>query len=124
MAPGIDMNGSNMNGTAGKDAQPDEHSLSPNNIIDIRRETDERSIRDDIFKGLRKKDGEEKRLPTLLLYDEAGLKLFEQITYLEEYYLTNAEIEVLEDYADRIAERVQPGSIIVELGSGYGLISK
>jgi uncharacterized SAM-dependent methyltransferase len=34
------------------------------------------------------------------------------------YYLTNAEIEVLENYADQIAQRVQPGSIVVELGSG------
>jgi uncharacterized SAM-dependent methyltransferase len=87
-------------------------------IIDIRRETDERSILDDIKQGLRPADGGEKTLPTLLLYDEAGLKLFEQITYLDEYYLTNAEIEVLETYADHIAERIQPGSIVVELGSG------
>lgn len=89
-----------------------------NNIIDIRYETDEGSILDDMLKGLHVKDGEEKRLPTLLLYDEAGLRLFEKITYLEEYYLTNAEIEVLMRYADRIAQRIQPGSIIVELGSG------
>jgi hypothetical protein len=34
------------------------------------------------------------------------------------YYLTNAEIEVLETYADKIAERIPPNSIIVELGSG------
>jgi uncharacterized SAM-dependent methyltransferase len=87
-------------------------------IIDIRRETDERSILDDIRQGLRPADGKEKTLPTLLLYDEAGLKLFEKITYLDEYYLTNAEIEVLETYADHIAERILPGSIVVELGSG------
>ena len=60
----------------------------------------------------------EKRLPTMLLYDEIGLKLFEDITYLEEYYLTNAEIEILGRYADAIADRVLPGSQIVELGSG------
>lgn len=35
------------------------------------------------------------------------------------YYLTNAEIEVLEAYAEQIARRVQPGSVLVELGSGY-----
>lgn len=34
------------------------------------------------------------------------------------YYLTNAEIEVLETYADNIAERISSPSIIVELGSG------
>jgi uncharacterized SAM-dependent methyltransferase len=89
-----------------------------NSIIDIRREIDERSILDDIKQGLRPKTGREKTLPTLLLYDEAGLRLFEKITYLDEYYLTNAEIEVLEKYADHIAERIQPNSIVVELGSG------
>ncbi|KAI5845360.1 hypothetical protein BZA05DRAFT_421439 [Tricharina praecox] len=31
----------------------------------------------------------EQTLPTLLLYGAEGLKLFEGITYLEEYYLTN-----------------------------------
>jgi uncharacterized SAM-dependent methyltransferase len=36
----------------------------------------------------------------------------------QRYYLTNAEIEVLETYANNIAERIPSGSIIVELGSG------
>ena len=74
-----------------------------------------------IRSGLNVRDGEEKKLPTLLLYDEDGLKLFEKITYLEEYYPTGQEIEVLEAYADRIADRValEPNSMLVELGSGY-----
>lgn len=87
-------------------------------ILDIRVGETEFDILQDIKKGLRAADGGEKKLPTLLLYDEAGLRLFEKITYLEEYYLTNAEIEVLETYADRIAHHIQPGSIVVELGSG------
>ncbi|MCJ1312598.1 hypothetical protein MMC25_006272 [Agyrium rufum] len=87
-------------------------------IIDIRRQEIDLSIGDEIHAGLRPADGGEKRLPTLLLYDEQGLKLFEEITYLEEYYLTNAEIEVLEKYADHIAERIQEGSQVIELGSG------
>ncbi|KAF2459036.1 C-type lectin protein [Lineolata rhizophorae] len=89
-------------------------------ILDIRHEAHEHSILDDIYKGLHPadSDGGEKRLPTLLLYDEAGLKLFEKITYLDEYYLTNAEIEVLAGYARRIAERIPAGSLLVELGSG------
>lgn len=92
--------------------------IATNTIIDIRRETDEISILGDIKRGLRPGKGQEKTLPTLLLYDEVGLKLFEKITYLDEYYLTNAEIEVLEKYANHIVERIQSGSIIVELGSG------
>lgn len=63
-------------------------------ILDIRIGATEFDILKDIKKGLRPEDGGEKRLPTLLLYDEAGLRLFENITYLDEYYLTNAEIEV------------------------------
>jgi uncharacterized SAM-dependent methyltransferase len=85
-------------------------------IIDIRREKLSISLEDEISKGLTK-DGE-KTLPTLLLYSAEGLKLFEDITYLEEYYLTNTEISVLGKYADAMAERVEDGSVVVELGSG------
>ncbi|KAI9848057.1 MAG: hypothetical protein M1837_001159 [Sclerophora amabilis] len=88
------------------------------NIVDIRRDSIEHSIKDEIFEKLRPGPGKEKRLPTLLLYDEIGLKLFEKLTYLDEYYLTNAEIDVLERYAGSIAERIAPGSLLVELGSG------
>ncbi|KAJ4379613.1 hypothetical protein N0V86_004794 [Didymella sp. IMI 355093] len=87
-------------------------------IIDIRVGSTDFDMVADIKKGLKPEDGGEKTLPTLLLYDEAGLRLFEKITYLDEYYLTNAEIEVLEAYAEQIARRVQPGSVLVELGSG------
>ncbi len=97
---------------------PGKAALTNPQIIDIRQEKDGYSLLDDIRKGLRPDDGGEKKLPTLLLYDENGLRLFEKITYLDEYYLTGAEIEVLETYAVRIAERVPSGSIVVELGSG------
>lgn len=63
-------------------------------IIDIRTGATDFDLLQDIKRGLRPEIGGEKRLPTLLLYDEAGLRLFEKITYLDEYYLTNAEIEV------------------------------
>lgn len=49
---------------------------------------------------------------------EQGLKLFEDITYLEEYYLTNAEIEVLEKCAHKIVEYIPDGARVIELGSG------
>ena len=91
-------------------------------IIDIRQETTGASLRDEILSSLRADNGAEKRLPTMLLYDEAGLRLFEKITYLEEYYLTNAEIEVLTTYARQIAQRIPDGSMLIELGSGYGSV--
>lgn len=49
---------------------------------------------------------------------EKGLKLFEDITYLDEYYLTNAEIDSLNKHADAIAEHIPAGARVVELGSG------
>lgn len=89
-------------------------------IIDIRivKTGFESALRDDILSGLRGAPGL-KTLPTLLLYNERGLKIFEDITYLDEYYLTNTEIGILTQYAASIASRIEDGGIIVELGSGY-----
>ena len=87
-------------------------------IIDIRSDTAGFELKQDILTRLNGSDGGEKTLPTLLLYDEKGLRLFEDITYLDEYYLTDQEIYVLENYADRIADRIPNDAIVVELGSG------
>ena len=88
-------------------------------IYDIRRSEFHSLLLEDIKAQLRPDDnGVEKRLPTMLLYDERGLKLFEAITYLEEYYLTNAEIEILDRNARRIASRIPAGAQLIELGSG------
>ena len=91
-------------------------------IIDICRNDFGASLRNDIYAMLRLSPGLQKQLPTMILYDEQGLKLFEDITYLDEYYLTNAEIEVLKSHADDIAKVISPGSRILELGSGYAQI--
>ena len=88
-------------------------------ILDIRQGPSGLSLVNQMRDTLNPGKGQEKKLPTLLLYDEKGLTLFEDITYLDEYYLTNAEIEVLERYADQIVEQIQAGSMVVELGSGY-----
>ena len=87
-------------------------------IIDIRRREIQSELRDVIRQGLESSNGGVRQLSTLILYDERGLKLFEEITYLDEYYLTNAEIDVLESYADKIAERIPRGAQVIELGSG------
>ena len=86
-------------------------------IIDIRSDTASFELKKGILSGLSAGTGE-KTLPTLLLYDDEGLRLFEEITYLEQYYLTGQEIAILEQYADRIADRIPDGAQIVELGSG------
>ncbi|KAK7956797.1 uncharacterized protein PG986_006019 [Apiospora aurea] len=86
-------------------------------IIDIRQAAVEINLKEEIHKLFRPEEGPRK-LPTLLVYDEKGLQLFEQITYLEEYYLTNYEIQVLRRSAAAVAKSIPSGSMVVELGSG------
>ncbi|KAF9172995.1 hypothetical protein BGX21_003958 [Mortierella sp. AD011] len=62
--------------------------------------------------------GKAKTIPTMVLYDDRGLQLFDEITYLEEYYLTQEEIEILERDGDKIVEHIPDNSIVVELGAG------
>lgn len=51
-------------------------------------------------------------------YDELGSQLFEAICLLPEYYLTRAEDEIIERYAEEIVAEV-PGPLrLVEMGSG------
>ena len=88
-------------------------------MLDIRSNKDTFDLREEILNGLNVPEGKQKVLPTMLLYDSAGLKEFERITYVDEYYLTNTEIQLLEKYAGNIAERIEDGGIVVELGSGY-----
>lgn len=87
-------------------------------IIDIRQGEFDKSLADETREKLNPGNGQERRMPTLLLYDERGLQLFEEITYLEEYYLTNAEIETLTTHAEAIARFIESGSQVIELGSG------
>ncbi|CEL04617.1 hypothetical protein ASPCAL05745 [Aspergillus calidoustus] len=95
-------------------------ALSPErvDIVDIRENDLEFSLANEIQKGLNPPDGTRRSMPTMLLYDSEGLKLFEKITYLEEYYLTNAEIEVLETHSRRLVERIPSNAQLLELGSG------
>lgn len=41
-----------------------------------------------------------------------------QITYLDEYYLTKYEIEILKKSSAEIASQIPEGSMVIELGSG------
>jgi L-histidine Nalpha-methyltransferase len=56
----------------------------------------------------------------MYFYDAEGSRLFQQITELEEYYLTRCEAEILQTHAAEIAA-VLPGPFrLVELGAGDG----
>jgi L-histidine Nalpha-methyltransferase / hercynylcysteine S-oxide synthase len=58
-------------------------------------------------------------LPTMTLYSDKGLDIFDQITYNPEYYLTNAEINIFETYAKEIVGNINDGDCLIELGCGY-----
>lgn len=88
-------------------------------IIDIRSDVTGIELQHEIKAGLTPAEGNEKTLPTLLLYNDQGLKLFERITYLEEYYLTGEELAVLEKHAVNIAKQIPDNSMVLELGSGH-----
>lgn len=64
---------------------------------------------------------EAKYLPCKYFYDTEGSRLFEQITDLEEYYLTGCEYEILWQAGPDIASLISAEPFeIVELGAGDG----
>lgn len=76
------------------------------------------ALREEVLQGLRARP---KTLPPKLFYDAAGARLFERITTLPEYYLTRAELEILERHAGEIARAAGPGCALIEYGSGAGI---
>jgi len=75
----------------------------------------EQSMLDEVLDGLQKS---QKQLPAKYFYDERGSELFEQITYLDEYYPTRTERLILQQNINEIADVVGPGAMLIELGSG------
>jgi L-histidine N-alpha-methyltransferase len=61
--------------------------------------------------------GSPRRIASKFLYDDAGSRLFEEITRLEEYYPTRTEKALLESIAPSIGPGLG-GADIIELGSG------
>ncbi len=61
-----------------------------------------------------------KRLPAWLFYDQAGSRLFDEITELDEYYLTRTERGIFLRASEEILERACNGRRlrIAELGAG------
>jgi dimethylhistidine N-methyltransferase len=88
--------------------------LHINSCIDIV----ENAFAQDVVRGL-SADG--KTLPSRWLYDERGSALFEEITKLNEYYLTRAETSILRERQKDIADFVGSDAILVEYGAGAGI---
>lgn len=71
-------------------------------------------MRAEVLEGLRR---DPKELSPKWFYDQRGSELFEEITGLEEYYLTRTERALLERWVPAWVERLRPASL-VELGAG------
>ena len=54
-------------------------------------------------------------------YDETGSQLFEEITRLPEYYLTNTELGIMEACVEEIAELAGECASLIEFGSGSSM---
>ncbi len=59
-----------------------------------------------------------KALPSKYFYDEAGSRLFDEITELEEYYPTRTERLILEENVDSISSELGEKVLLIEPGSG------
>ncbi len=60
----------------------------------------------------------EKTISPKYFYDERGSQLFDAITQLPEYYLTNTELGIMRDNIVEIAALVGPQASLIEFGSG------
>lgn len=73
-----------------------------------------RALCDDVRAGL---GGPEKHIPPAWFYDDAGSRLFDEITRLAEYYPTRAERSILASRAADVATATRADTL-VEIGSG------
>jgi dimethylhistidine N-methyltransferase len=72
----------------------------------------------DVLRGLSQR---QKSLSSAWFYDERGSRLFEQITEIEEYYLTRCEREILATHAAELGELFSDGPFrVLEIGAGDG----
>jgi len=90
--------------------------LEPEDLTDVSDPTKSFSL--DVLHGL---SGSTKTLPSKYFYDDYGSRLFQQITELEEYYLTRCEREVFRQHREDICRLAGSGPFnLIELGVGDG----
>lgn len=86
--------------------------------IEIAEEKTGTQLYEDVLLGL---SGDQKTLPSKYFYDERGSELFEQICGLDEYYPTDAEVEIMTRSIEEIGAVVGDGVQLIELGSGSSM---
>ncbi|MFW6129386.1 MAG: L-histidine N(alpha)-methyltransferase [Candidatus Aminicenantaceae bacterium] len=87
---------------------------TPINVINFLPQIGNEILRKEIIAGL---TSTQKSISSKFFYDSVGSKLFEEITQLEEYYLTRTEKTILKELAHKIGDELKDFDII-ELGSG------
>lgn len=70
---------------------------------------------EDVLSGLASSP---KTIPSKYFYDEAGSRLFDEITELDEYYLTRTETRIMRDHAPEMIEAMGSDVLLVEPGAG------
>lgn len=63
----------------------------------------------------------QKQISPKYFYDERGSQLFDEITRLPEYYLTNTELGIMRDNIDEMVAMVGKQASLIEFGSGSSL---
>jgi dimethylhistidine N-methyltransferase len=79
------------------------------------------AFRADVLAGLSQPH---KTLPSRWLYDQLGSELFEEITRLDEYYLTRTETAILRRHAEEMAALCGEGAVLLEYGAGAAIKSE
>lgn len=72
-------------------------------------------LRKQIFDGLLSNP---LQMPSLLLWNDEGQRLFDKLSETPSYYLTTKELEILAHDADAIVGSMPDHSVIIELGCG------
>jgi dimethylhistidine N-methyltransferase len=71
-----------------------------------------------LIAGLRRP---QKMISPKYFYDEAGSRLFEDITQLPEYYLTDTELAIMRTHIDEMADVIGFEASLIEFGAGSGM---
>jgi len=72
----------------------------------------------DVLAGL---SAHPRRISPKYFYDARGSRLFERICEQPEYYLTRAELALMQTHLPQIADTLGPRCLLVEYGSGSGI---
>lgn len=75
-------------------------------------------LHSDVRRGLRQTP---KQLPSKYFYDQRGSQLFDQICELDDYYLTRAELQIMQRYAAEMVSCLPADGVLIEFGSGSSI---